>query len=653
MKRIGIWLRVSTEDQARGESPEHHEKRGRMYAEVREWEVAEIYHLEGVSGKSILGHSETQRMMHDIKRGHIEGLIFSKLARLARNTRELLELADFFKDNDADLISIQEAIDTSTPMGRLFYTLSSAFAQFEREEIAERVAASVPIRAKLGKPLGGAAPFGYAWEDKQLVLNEREAPIRQLMYDLFLQHKRKTTVVNMLNEMGHRTRKGSKFTKTTLTRLLEDPIAKGLRRANYTKSVGQGKKWLVKAKEDWIFHPAPILISEETWDSVQVLLGEQSTIKTQRLNRKSHLFTKVIQCHCEGKMYMEPVTEKYVCQTCRNKMVAKDLEEIFHEQLTDYILSNDSIKEQLSESSITIKQKERELETTTSKISQHEVKIQHLLALHETKQIPTEGFGELYNPVFEQLTQLRNTKVELEGEIAALRELQASSEYMFKEAQSLYEKWHDFTHDEKREIINTIVKSITIGEQQIDIKLLYLIPPRLPFDLFRREWGTNPCPCGFYNHPEKECQCAPGVVQRYLNKISGPLMDRIDLHVEVTPLPVRDLSSTEEGERSELIRERVIKARDIQEERFAGSDGVYSNAQMSSKQLREVCKINAASAALLNKSMEKLGLSARAYDRILKVSRTIADLADCENIQVEHLAEAIQYRSLDRDSWAG
>lgn len=163
--------------------------------------------------------------------------------------------------------------------------------------------------------------------------------------------------------------------------------------------------------------------------------------------------------------------------------------------------------------------------------------------------------------------------------------------------------------------------------------------------------SMNPCPCGYFNHPEKECVCGPGVVQKYLNKISGPLLDRIDLHVEVTPLPIADLSAESEGENSEEIRERVIKAREIQAKRYEATEGVYANAQISSKQIREYCRINEAGKALLNKAMERLGLSARAYDRILKVARTIADLAESEDIKIEHLAEAIQFRSLDRDSW--
>ena len=165
--------------------------------------------------------------------------------------------------------------------------------------------------------------------------------------------------------------------------------------------------------------------------------------------------------------------------------------------------------------------------------------------------------------------------------------------------------------------------------------------------------SMNPCPCGFFNHPEKQCSCPPGAVQKYLNKISGPLLDRIDLHVEVTPVPFSELSSTRQFEKSVHIRERVMKARNIQTERYKENEGVYANAQMSSKMLKEICVINNACQNLLKLAMEKLNLSARAYDRILKVSRTIADLAGSETIKAEHLAEAIQYRSLDREGWAG
>lgn len=165
--------------------------------------------------------------------------------------------------------------------------------------------------------------------------------------------------------------------------------------------------------------------------------------------------------------------------------------------------------------------------------------------------------------------------------------------------------------------------------------------------------SMNPCPCGFYNHPDKECTCPPGAVQKYLNRISGPLLDRIDLHVEVTPVAFNELSTQKTQVNSETIRDRVIKAREIQAERYKGLDGIYCNAQMTSKMLKGICVITTAGQNLLKTAMERLNLSARAYDRILKVSRTIADLAGSDEIKIEHLAEAIQYRSLDREGWAG
>lgn len=163
--------------------------------------------------------------------------------------------------------------------------------------------------------------------------------------------------------------------------------------------------------------------------------------------------------------------------------------------------------------------------------------------------------------------------------------------------------------------------------------------------------SMNPCPCGYYNHPEKECVCSPGVVKSYLNRISGPLMDRIDLHIEVTPVAFTDLAKAPSGEKSNDVRQRVITARKKQSLRFQNHHKIYSNAQMSSKDLETYCKLDDSGKSLLRTAMEKLNLSARAFDRIIKVARTIADLEEKENIETEHLAEAIQYRSLDRESW--
>lgn len=165
--------------------------------------------------------------------------------------------------------------------------------------------------------------------------------------------------------------------------------------------------------------------------------------------------------------------------------------------------------------------------------------------------------------------------------------------------------------------------------------------------------SMNPCPCGYYNHPTRECTCSPHIVQKYLNKVSGPLLDRIDLHVEVTPVEYNELAATNGVEKSEVIRERVIRARNIQAQRFRHEPGVYANAQMSAATLRKVCEIKPEAAELLRNAMQRLNLSARAYDRILKVSRTIADLESKEWIESHHLAEAIGFRNLDREGWGG
>lgn len=165
--------------------------------------------------------------------------------------------------------------------------------------------------------------------------------------------------------------------------------------------------------------------------------------------------------------------------------------------------------------------------------------------------------------------------------------------------------------------------------------------------------AMNPCPCGFYNHPSRECVCPPGVVQKYLSRVSGPLLDRIDMHIEVVPVEFDNIAGGDKTETSAAVRERVVKARKIQQERFMNIPGVYSNAQMNSRLQRKHCVVSEAAARLLKTAMELRGLSARAYDRILKVSRTIADLDNEETIGADQISEAINYRNLDREGWAG
>ena len=334
-KQVGVWLRVSTDDQVKGVSLDVHARRGNLYAESRGWVVAETYRLEAVSGKRVIDHPEAKRMIADIQSGKISALIFSKLARLSRNNRELLEFADIFEKADADLVSLAESIDTSTPAGRMFYNMLAAMANWEREEIASRVAASVPIRAKLGKPLGGPAPFRYRWVDKKLIVDTEEAPIRKLIYTLYQQHRRKKTVASLLNNMGYRTRKGAKWSDTTIDRLLRDTTAIGKKRANYSRqSNAQTGAWEYKPKDEWVYHEVEAIVSQELYDECVGHLDSQR-LKGKRTVRQSvNLFSGYAHCGCGTKMIVPSQSKKYVCRDCKNRIPMDTLEECFLSEIT-------------------------------------------------------------------------------------------------------------------------------------------------------------------------------------------------------------------------------------------------------------------------------------------------------------------------------
>lgn len=199
-------------------------------------------------------------------------------------------------------------------------------------------------------------------------------------------------------------------------------------------------------------------------------------------------------------------------------------------------------------------------------------------------------------------------------------------------------------------------KALEVMRQPIEERMVTISRAKMSVDFpagFMLIASMNPCPCGYYNHPERACTCQPGVVRRYMNRVSGPMMDRIDLHIEVTPVPVNSLMEHTNGEHSAIIRQRVIATRQIQLRRFAAYPNIHCNAQMTTRLLQRYCKLDKPAEDLLRNAINKLKLSARAYDRILKVSRTIADMEGCENIQPVHIGEAIQLRSLDRENWWG
>ncbi|MBI2842153.1 MAG: recombinase family protein [Armatimonadetes bacterium] len=471
-KQVGIWIRVSTEDQARGESPEHHEKRAQDYAGFKEWQVREVYHLEGVSGKAVMSHPETQRMLSDIQSGRITGLIFSKLARLARNTRELLEFSELFNAHGADLISLHESIDTSTPAGRLFYTMIAAMAQWEREEIAERVLASVPIRAKLGKPLGGKAPFGYRWENKVLVPDPAEAPIRNLVYELFLEHRRKKRVARLLNEAGYRTRSGVEFSHSTVSKMLRDPTAKGLHRANYTRLVkGQ---CVLKPESEWVYTTVEAIVPEQLWTECNQILDDQEKRNKRPARKTVQLFSGVVLCSCGGKMYVPSKSHKYTCRKCLAKIDVDDLEEVFHEQLKAFFLSPDELDNYLAKADRVIQEKQDLLQTRFDEERKLKQEMDRVYRFYMDAEITPAGFGARYKPLEERLAQIEDQIPEVQAEIDFLKIQYLSSDEILHEARDLYARWPDLTYEHKRQIIESITQSIIIDKDEVIINLAYL-----------------------------------------------------------------------------------------------------------------------------------------------------------------------------------
>jgi len=473
LKQIGIWIRVSTEDQVRGESPETHFKRAASYAEAKGWHIAETYRLEAVSGKAVIGHPETKRMLADIERGHITGLVFSKLARLARNTRELLDIAEIFRNVGADLISLQESIDTSSPAGRLFFTMIAAMAQWEREEIVERVAASVPIRAKMGKPIGGAAPFGYQWKDKQLVPDPDEAPVRVLLHELFREHRRKKTVARILNERGHRTRNGSEFSDTTVARLILDPTAKGLHRANYTKTGDRSKNWSLKPESDWIYTEVEAIMDVALWDECAAIMTEQRSSRKPPTKKVVHLFAGVIFCHCGTKMYVPSNSPKYICHACRNKIPVDDLEAIFHEQLKGFIFSEKEIAGYLQSQEGELSKRRNLIQSLRSDQEKTFAESDKLYALYQGGGLDIAGFARLNEPHQNRLRQLDDEIPRAESELDAIQIGLLSRREIIREAQDLHSRWPSLSAEEKRQIVEAIVERITIFDGEVEIDLYF------------------------------------------------------------------------------------------------------------------------------------------------------------------------------------
>lgn len=477
-KPVGIWLRVSTDDQARGDSPAVHEKRARLYAESKGWHVAEVYHLEGVSGKGVSQHPEAKRMLADIRTKRITGLIFSKLARLARNTKELLEFSDEFKKYDADLISLQEAVDTSTPAGRLFYTIIAAMAQWEREEIASRVAASVPIRARMGKLIGGKPPFGYTIESGKLVPDPVEAPVLKLMYELFVENRRQLSVARVLNERGHRTSSGKKFSRQTIVRIMQNPTNKGVHRVNVSR--WENGRVVAKPESEWVVREVEAVVSANLWEEANAILTKQRKTGSNIGRRAVHLFAGFCVCHCGQKMYVPSKRPRYRCWKCDNRIPVDDLEAIYHSELKGYLFSDAQIAAYREETGHALREREEKVSQLTKEAERVRREMDKVYALYLDDKISGEGFASRYRPLEERSKTLESELPEAQAALDVLRIHGLAHETVLADARDLHARWPDLSKAEKRSIIEAITRRITVGTDTVEIDLHYAPdkPPR-------------------------------------------------------------------------------------------------------------------------------------------------------------------------------
>ena len=472
-KNVGIWIRVSTEDQAKGESPEHHEERARSYAKSRGWQVKEVYDLAGQSGKAVMQHPEAKRMMKDIERGHITGLMFSKLARLSRNRRELEDFSDFFNQHNADLISLSEAIDTSTAGGRMFFHLLGVFAQWEREEITERVNASVLTRAKLGKSINGSAPYGYQWKDRKLVPQPEEATIRRKAYELFLQFRRKGQVAKQLNDAGYRTRVGSIWRDTSIVRILVESSAKGVYVFNTMHHTGSWCSEL-KPESEWGKVGCEPIVPESLWNQVNQIIEEQLKSWKKPGKPPVHLFSGLAHCSCGHRMYVRVDSPKYFCRKCCNKIPIVDLESVIQDELKAFFGQPERIATHLQATNQNLVEKSALLETHQKEIQKVRDEMKQTHRLYLEGHITPQGFGDFYKPAEERLNQLLAELPKLEAEVDFLKVNKLSAADVLHEANSLQERWSTMLPLDKRKIVEALIEKIVIGDGEIDITFSHL-----------------------------------------------------------------------------------------------------------------------------------------------------------------------------------
>lgn len=470
-KKVGVWIRVSTEDQAKGESPQTHEQRARMYAELKGWHVVTVYDLAGISGKSVLAHPEAQRMVADVQAGKIEALIFSRLARLARNTKELLEIAEIFKRCNAALVSLGESLDTSTPAGMLLFTVLGALAEWERSEISARVAASVPIRAAQGKPTGGHGPWGYEWIDRRLEIEPAAAAHIKVIFRIYIEENgNKARAVRRINGAGILTRNGAKWTVTSLTRLLDNTAYIGRRVANYSRSLGESKSWTHKPETEWVYHDIEPVIDEETWSQVKLLQQKRAAEKTTTAGfpkESRYLFGGLLVCECGKKMYMQWVTKKtptYRCLGCTKRVAESDLVEGLLEVFRRVTIHPELLESK--ETPVEHGMARQRLDDLAREIERTKKRKAKLIDLYGDERVTkAELFAQLKR-LDDDLSAMEQEDSILADKLHQYEISQLNKTPLLEQAESLSNLWHILTYDEQRQVTKELIDSIVVKDRE-------------------------------------------------------------------------------------------------------------------------------------------------------------------------------------------
>jgi len=387
----------------------------------------------------------------------------------------------------------------------------AALAHWEREEIASRVAASVPIRAKLGKPLGGPAPLGYQWKEKKLVPDPAEVPLRRLVHELFIRHRRMKSVANDLNKAGHRTRKGKLFHANAIDFLLRDSTPKGLHRANYVTYDPKTRRWVPKPESEWVYNEVEPILEAEVWEACAAILRERDEGRKPRAKHPVQLFAGLLVCHCGGTMYVPSNTPKYVCKACRNKIAIQDLEDIFLEQIESYLLSATEIRDYMRAKNRDLAAKQELLAAIEREERNLRAEMEKVYRLYVTDQITPEGFGGRYKPMEERLRQIGEERPRTAAAIDFLRINLASEDQIFTDARNLAAFWPEMTREARRRIVESLVSRITLGNGEIDFDLFYLpsAPTGDPGGDDGDDDDDNPEPGGMEEPPHTETPPTP------------------------------------------------------------------------------------------------------------------------------------------------